>query len=147
VRAVLLFVESYLVVWTLVGVAVYVVSAARKDCVIIITYDENGGRWDHVVPPVRSDGWGVGVRVPTIVISPFAQQGRVDNTEYETVSILKLIERRFNLAPLASRDKDPKINDLTHALSCGGIDTTACAPGSRTLTVNDGNATGQPQTR
>jgi phospholipase C len=120
VRAVLLFVESYLVVWTLVGVAVYVVSAARKDCVIIITYDENGGRWDHVVPPVRSDGWGVGVRVPTIVISPFAQQGRVDNTEYETVSILKLIERRFNLAPLASRDKDPKINDLTHALSCGG---------------------------
>ena len=87
-----------------------------KDCVIIITYDENGGRWDHVVPPVRKDGWGVGVRVPTIIISPFAHRGAIDNTEYETVSILKLIERRFYLAPLSSRDADPAINDLTKAL-------------------------------
>jgi phospholipase C len=36
-------------------------SSIWKDAVIIITYDENGGRWDHVPPPVRSDGWGVGV--------------------------------------------------------------------------------------
>src|SRR5262249_35885594 len=69
-----------------------------KDCMIIITYDENGGRWDHVVPPVR-DQWGVGVRVPAIVVSPFARKGTIDHNEYETVSILKLIERRFNLAP------------------------------------------------
>jgi acid phosphatase len=87
-----------------------------RDCVIIITYDENGGRWDHVAPPVRRDGWGVGVRVPGIVISPFARSGFIDNTEYETVSILKLIEHRFNLAPLTSRDADPTINDLTEAL-------------------------------
>jgi phospholipase C len=87
-----------------------------KDSVIIITYDENGGRWDHVVPPVRSDHWGVGVRVPAIVVSPFSQGGAIDNTEYETVSILKLIERRFHLAPLSSRDADPNINDLTHVL-------------------------------
>ena len=87
-----------------------------SDCVIVITYDENGGRWDHVVPPVRQDGWGVGVRVPTIVISPFARHGSIDSTEYETVSILKLIERRFNLAPLSARDADRKINDLTHTL-------------------------------
>ena len=88
-----------------------------EDCVIIITYDENGGRWDHVAPPVRSDGWGVGVRVPAIVISPFAKRGFIDSTEYETVSILKLIEHRFNLGPLSSRDGDPKINDLTNALN------------------------------
>jgi acid phosphatase len=100
-----------------------------KDCVIIITYDENGGRWDHVVPPVRSDGWGVGMRVPTIIISPFVERGAIDGTEYETVSILKLIERRFNLAPLSPRDQDPKINDLTHALGCG-IDSAASAPGA-----------------
>jgi phospholipase C len=98
------------------------VAAVRKskiwrDCVIVITYDENGGRWDHVVPPVRPDGWGVGVRVPAIVISPFARRGCIDSTEYETVSILKLIERRFQLAPLSARDADPKINDLTHTLS------------------------------
>jgi len=92
-----------------------------KDCVIIITYDENGGRWDHVVPPVRSDGWGVGTRVPAIIVSPFVKHGAIDNTEYETVSILKLIEHRFQLAPLSSRDADPKIHDLTNAL--GGLES------------------------
>ena len=56
------------------------------------------------------------MRVPTIVVSPFARKGAIDSTEYETVSILKLIERRFNLAPLSARDGDPKINDLTQAL-------------------------------
>ena len=91
-----------------------------KDCVIIITYDENGGRWDHVPPPVRSDGWGVGTRVPGIVISPFARRGVVDHREYETVSILKFIEKRFHLAPLSSRDADPSINDLTGTLTFAG---------------------------
>ena len=81
---------------------------------------KNGGRWDHVLPPVRKDGWGVGLRVPGIVISPFARRGAIDSTEYETVSILKLIERRFNLAPLCSRDADPNINDLTYALDYSG---------------------------
>jgi phospholipase C len=91
-----------------------------KDAVIIITYDENGGRWDHVPPPVRADGWGVGVRVPTIIVSPFVRRGAVDNHEYETVSILKLIERRFHLAPLAARDANPKISDLTTVLELRG---------------------------
>jgi phospholipase C len=85
------------------------------DSVIIITYDENGGRWDHVVPPVRDDKWGVGVRVPAIIVSPFVRKGAIDSHEYETVSILKLIERRFNLKPLAVRDADPKVSDLTTA--------------------------------
>jgi phospholipase C len=75
-----------------------------KDSVIIITYDENGGRWDHVSPPPTTDGWGPGHRVPTIVISPFARRGYVDHTRYETVSILKLIETRWNLQPLGTRD-------------------------------------------
>jgi hypothetical protein len=114
-----------------------------KDCVIIITYDENGGRWDHVVPPVRLDGWGVGVRVPTIVVSPFARKGAVDSTEYETVSILKLIERRFGLAPLSARDRDPKINDLTQALDWNHTEKVEPPPGSHLLTVNHGNASGR----
>ena len=53
---------------------------------------------------------------PAIIISPFTKHGGIDNTKYETVSILKLIERRFHLAPLSSRDQDPAVNDLTHAL-------------------------------
>ena len=86
------------------------------DSVIIITYDENGGRWDHVTPPVMPDRWGLGTRVPGIIVSPFARGGRIDSTPYETVSILKLIERRFGLAPLSARDANPAVNDLTGAL-------------------------------
>jgi acid phosphatase len=87
------------------------------DTAIIVTYDENGGRWDHIAPPVRGDGWGTGVRVPTLVISPFARQGFIDHHEYETVSILKLIEFRFNLGRLGQRDADPAVNDLVDAFA------------------------------
>ena len=78
-------------------------SALWKDSVIIITYDENGGLWDHVAPPTI-DRWGPGARVPTLVISPFAKRGFVDHTLYDTTAILKLIETRFGLAPLGTRD-------------------------------------------
>lgn len=70
---------------------------------IIITYDENGGFWDHVAPP-KVDRWGPGSRVPTLVISPFARRGYVDHHRYDTTSILALIERRWDLRPLTSRD-------------------------------------------
>lgn len=70
---------------------------------IIITYDENGGFWDHVPPPAR-DEFGPGTRIPAIVISPFSKKSYVDNTHYETLSLLKMIETRFDLAPLNQRD-------------------------------------------
>jgi phospholipase C len=79
---------------------------------IIVTYDENGGFWDHAAPPAV-DRWGPGTRVPTIIISPFARRGFVDHTLYDTTSILALIERRWGLAPLAERDANA--NDLTAA--------------------------------
>jgi len=66
---------------------------------IIITYDENGGFWDHVSPPA-GDRWGPGTRVPTLIISPRAKRGFVDHTSYDTTSIIKLITRRFGLEPL-----------------------------------------------
>lgn len=76
-----------------------------KDAVIILTYDENGGFWDHVVPPTI-DRWGPGNRIPAIIISPFAKKGFVDHTQYETVSILSFIEKRYGLQPLTERDKN-----------------------------------------
>lgn len=85
-----------------------------KDCAIIIVYDENGGRWDHVTPPVV-DQFGPGTRVPAIIISPFAKKGYVDHTCYETVSILKFIEDRWGLAPLSTRDK--QANNLLNAFN------------------------------
>jgi phospholipase C len=87
-----------------------------QDTAIIITYDEHGGRWDHVPPPVV-DRWGPGSRVPTIVISPFAKKGFVDHTQYDTTSILKLIEERWNLEPLA--DRDAKAGDMLTAFDFG----------------------------
>ena len=70
---------------------------------VIVTYDENGGYWDHVPPPSGpgwGDRWGPGTRVPTIIVSPYAKRGFVDHTPYDTTSILKLITKRFGLEPL-----------------------------------------------
>jgi len=86
-----------------------------KDAVIIITYDENGGFWDHVAPPKIDAKWGPGTRVPAIIISPFAKSGVVDHTQYETVSILSFIEKRWSLTPLADRDKNA--NPLSNAFN------------------------------
>jgi phospholipase C len=88
-------------------------SSIWPHAVVIVTYDEHGGRWDHVPPPVI-DCWGPGLRVPTVIISPFAKQGFVDHTEYETVSIFKFIETRWGLPLLNERDW--RANDLAQAL-------------------------------
>jgi phospholipase C len=78
-------------------------SAYWPTTAIIITYDENGGAWDHVAPPVV-DRWGPGSRVPTVIVSPWARHGYLDHTVYDTTSILKLIETRWQLEPLGARD-------------------------------------------
>jgi len=91
---------------------------------VIVTYDENGGFWDHVAPP-KGDRWGPGSRIPAIIVSPFAKKGFVDHTPYDTTSILRLITRRFSLPLLPgiqARDEKVKANgdeplgDLTNAL-------------------------------
>ena len=84
-----------------------------EDALVILTYDEFGGYFDHVAPPVI-DRWGPGSRIPAIIIGPFAKKGHVDHSQYETVSILSFIEHRWGIAPLAERDKnaDPFRNAL-----------------------------------
>ncbi|MEI6758218.1 MAG: acid phosphatase [Chlorobium sp.] len=70
-----------------------------KKMAIIVTYDENGGYWDHASPP-KGDRWGPGTRIPAIIISPFSKNHFVDHTYYDTTSILKFITKRFQLEPL-----------------------------------------------
>ena len=91
---------------------------------VIVTYDENGGFWDHVAPP-KGDRWGPGMRVPTIIVSPYAKRYHVDHTQYDTTSILRFITERFSLPLLpgiaardqALRDHGSKpMGDLTGAL-------------------------------
>jgi acid phosphatase len=74
---------------------------------IVVTYDEHGGFWDHVPPPTTSgisDQWGPGERVPTLFISSLLPQSGVLHSTLDTTSILALIERRWGVAPLGSRD-------------------------------------------
>jgi phospholipase C len=75
-----------------------------KNTLVIITYDENGGRWDHVAPPNPEDRWGPGTRAPAILVSPWVKHGFVDHTQYETASILAFIEKQYNVAALGTRD-------------------------------------------
>jgi acid phosphatase len=91
---------------------------------VIVTYDENGGFWDHVAPP-KGDRWGPGNRIPALIISPFARKGFIDHTLYDTTSILRLITRRFALPVLPglrARDEamaaagSGSLGDLTNAL-------------------------------
>jgi acid phosphatase len=85
---------------------------------VIVSYDENGGFWDHVPPPSGpgwSDAWGPGARIPTIIVSPFARRGYVDKTPYDTTSIIKFITRRFGLGPLPGVRE--RAGDLTNAFA------------------------------
>jgi phospholipase C len=67
----------------------------------LLTYDESGGFFDHVAPP-QLDAYGLGPRVPTWVISPWARRSHLERTLFEHSSILKFIERVFDLPTLAS---------------------------------------------
>jgi acid phosphatase len=92
---------------------------------VVVTYDEFGGQWDHVPPPGPSsptrgvhDAWGPGTRIPALVLSTSMRRSGVDHTVYDTTSILATIERSFELAPLTSRDA--AVHDLRHAVAVGG---------------------------
>ncbi|MBN8906082.1 MAG: acid phosphatase, partial [Rhodospirillales bacterium] len=92
---------------------------------VVVTYDENGGWWDHAAPP-KADRFGPGSRIPALIISPFAKRGVVDHTLYDTTSIIRFVEKRWSLPPLPGvtmRDEamakagTGRIGDLTGALT------------------------------
>lgn len=83
------------------------------DMLVIITYDENGGEWDHVAPPKR-DAWGPGTRIPLVLAGPTVKRHYVDHTQYDFGSILHTIELRFGAEPL--NDRDANAAPMTAAL-------------------------------
>jgi acid phosphatase len=85
--------------------------ACKENTMVVVTYDEFGGEWDHVPPPGQgnsngpSDEWGPGTRIPALVLSPHLKGPFVvDGTEYDTTSILATIEQKYGLEPLTARD-------------------------------------------
>jgi phospholipase C len=81
-----------------------------KNCLLLITYDENGGFFDHVAPPAgvadefAAEGFDqLGFRVPTIVAGPYAKRGHVSSVQHDHCSVLKHLSNRFELDPLTAR--------------------------------------------
>ncbi len=71
---------------------------------IVVTYDEFGGAWDHVAPPTN-DEFGPGTRIPAMLISNTLPKSGVDSTTYVSFSVSRLVEEKFGLEPLNERAK------------------------------------------
>ena len=116
-------------------------SQAWSSTAILVTWDEGGGFFDHIAPP-QLDRYGPGIRVPMIIVSPYAKPGYVDTTFSDHSSVLKFIEASFGLPTLASinhqfdnstptanndangapfppRDGNPALSDLTQCFTFG----------------------------
>jgi acid phosphatase len=94
-------------------------SKCAKDTMVVVTYDEFGGQWDHVPPPGQGtttpgphDLHGPGTRIPALILAPgLPRHFVVDHTSHDTTSIMATIEHRFGLQPVAERDR--KVADLS----------------------------------
>jgi len=89
--------------WTVDVINAIMGSPQWSNTAIFLTWDDFGGFYDHVPPPT-DDTFGLGIRVPFLIISPYAKSGYVSHTQYELSSILKFIEEDFGLPPLTNRD-------------------------------------------
>ncbi|HEV2379464.1 MAG TPA: alkaline phosphatase family protein [Terriglobia bacterium] len=112
---------------------------------IFLAWDDFGGFYDHLAPP-DSDQYGLGPRVPLLIISPYAKAGYISHSTYEFSSFLKFVEERFQLTALTERDANANdmldaFNFTQAALSPQILQARHCPPASTTnLTFH------QPQT-
>jgi phospholipase C len=91
-----------------------------KNCMLVVTYDEHGGFFDHVPPPSdavddrAAEGFNqLGFRVPTVVAGPYVKQGHVTSVVHDHTSALKHLEDVFGLAPLTAR-----VSAATNLVDC-----------------------------
>jgi len=91
-----------------------------KNCMMVVTYDEHGGFYDHVAPPTAADDRAaqgfdqLGFRVPSLVIGPYAKQRNVSSVVYDHTSAIKHLDNVFGLEPLTARTAGA--NDLTDCI-------------------------------
>jgi acid phosphatase len=94
-------------------------SRCARDTMVVVTYDEFGGQWDHVPPPGQGaatpgphDEMGPGSRVPALTIAPgLRRRFSVDRASHDTTSIMATLEHRFGLPPVTARDA--QVQDLS----------------------------------
>jgi phospholipase C len=89
--------------WTVQNINAIMQGPDWPTTAIMLVWDDFGGFYDHVPPPAV-DYYGLGIRVPFIVISPYVKEGIVSHTVYENASVLQFIETRFGLKALTNRD-------------------------------------------
>lgn len=115
-----------------------------QDSLLVITHDEHGGFFDHVVPPTTVspgdkttapennhhgfDFTQLGVRVPAVVISPFIPRGTIDHTVYDHASLLATVEKLYGLKPLTRRDREANTFNHLLSLETPRTDTPATLP-------------------
>jgi phospholipase C len=94
-------------------------SRCAKSTMVIVTYDEFGGQWDHVPPPGQGhatpgphDNMGPSTRIPALTLAPGLRHGfTVDRASHDTTSIMATIEHRFGLRSVSRRDR--RVQDLS----------------------------------
>ena len=91
--------------WTTEIVNAIMRSPEWDSTAIFITWDDYGGFYDHVPPP-QVDDFGFGIRVPLLVISPYAKEGFVSHELGEFSSVLRFVEDNWGLTQLTHRDHD-----------------------------------------
>ncbi len=91
--------------WTTKVIDAIMRSDMWKDTAIFLTWDDYGGFYDHVPPP-QVDGFGFGVRVPMLLLSPYAKDGKISHELGEFSSVLRFIEDNWGLTQLTERDRE-----------------------------------------
>ena len=128
--------------WTVNAINAVMQGPDWNSTVIFLMWDDFGGFYDHVPIPPAEDQFGLGERVPFLIISPYAKPGYISSTQYEASSVLKFIEERFGLPPLTNRDANA--NDTTDSFNFSQtpnpplVLTPRTCPMSAASTVNFG---------
>jgi phospholipase C len=100
-------------------------SAYADDTLVVITYDEGGGYFDHVAPPPTSavDNQPYGTRIPTMVVGPFARKGGISHVTLEHSSLVRFVEWNWlggQTGQLGARDAEVRnIGSLLDAAATG----------------------------
>jgi len=117
-------------------------------CLLVITYDEHGGFFDHVPPPTttdeRADFRQLGFRVPSLVIGPGVRRGQVVSTTFEHASVIATVTRRFGLTPL--NDRVSATADLSSCLDPQWLGNPQPAPTLPALTLSRAAVHARPAT-
>jgi phospholipase C len=127
-----------------------------ESSLLIITYDEHGGFYDHVHPPqtvapgdkptdpensrFSFDFTQLGVRVPAVIVSPLIPRNTIDHSVYDHTSALATVENIFGLQPLTERDKQAHTLNHLFSLATPRIDAPATLPEPAHSGISCGNA-------